>query len=358
MSRDNDPRPGATRLLGSLKERPQSLLRLKDTLIERLVQSELYVTKQRPQRPRRITSASSKLAYIGHSYHEKTKSSAFFLEHLRQYFDVEVILDREWSGVPLPDLSFLDDRYFGVVFFQTQPTRNLLRQIGNENVIFVPMYDSIVGRGYRYWRQFRELKIVNFSSTLHTKLLKWGFDTMYIQYFPKPSAFTGGSANEIFFWQRVSRIDVSVIARLFEGESVKIHIHKALDPHEIPGEDAGYDEEGLEITSSSWFDTREEMLDVVRRKGIYVAPREHEGIGMSFLEAMAMGKAVVAVDSPTMNEYIEHMKTGYLFDLERPEKIDFSTVHEVQRNAHERVCDGYQAWESSRHRIVDFIRAG
>ncbi len=42
---------------------------------------------------------------------------------------------------------------------------------------------------------------------------------------------------------------------------------------------------------------------------------------MSFLEAMAMGKAVVAADNPTMNEYLTHNVNGYLFNPEDPRPI-------------------------------------
>jgi hypothetical protein len=331
--------------------------RVKERLIDQLLLLELRIPAPRTRRPR-ITRTSTKLACIDHSFHEKTSSSAFFVEYLRQHFDVEVIADRTWSGVPLPDLSFLDDRYLGVVFFQTQPTRDLVDTIPNKNVIFVPMYDSAAKYGYRYWRQFSTLRMINFSSTLHDRLLNWGFESMYIQYFPKPLQFTGGCANEVFYWQRVARVNPAVVAKLFTGEPVKIHIHRSMDPHEPRAELSSDDEARFGVTYSTWFDTKEAMLDLVRQKGIYVAPREYEGIGMSFLEAMAMGKAVVAVDNPTMNEYIVHMKTGYLFDLERPEKIDLSEVREVQRNAYQRVRDGHESWESSKHRIVEFIRAG
>ena len=51
----------------------------------------------------------------------------------------------------------------------------------------------------------------------------------------------------------------------------------------------------------------------LRRAGIYFAPRLYEGIGISFLEAMAMGKAVVAPDNPTMNEYVTHNVNGFLY---------------------------------------------
>ena len=61
----------------------------------------------------------------------------------------------------------------------------------------------------------------------------------------------------------------------------------------------------FKITYSEWFDTREKIFAVIRRKGIYIPPCELEGIGMSFLETTAMGKAVIAVNNPTMSEYIK-----------------------------------------------------
>lgn len=344
-------------LLGSINDPAGKCRAAKDTLMDSLLRLELCLAKSRAQRPRRSMRPSGKLAYIGHSYHEKTKSSAFLVEYLSQYFDIEMILDAGWSGLPLQDLSFLDETYAGVIFFQSQPTPNLVNQIRNENVIFVPMYDSDAWRGYGYWRQFRGLRVISFSSTLHKRLMKWGFETMHIQYFPKPCGFVGGSANEIFFWQRVSAIDVSMVARLFAGADVTLHVHRALDPHQTFVEPSSADAARLGITYSNWFDTREQMLELVRDRGIFIAPREREGIGMSFLEAMAMGKAVVAVDNPTMNEYIEHGRTGYLFSLRDPEKIDFGDIHNVQRNAYDRVCRGYEEWESSKRRIIEFISA-
>ncbi len=66
---------------------------------------------------------------------------------------------------------------------------------------------------------------------------------MYIQYFPEPSEFTGGSANEVFFWERTSKLDLALVARLFEREDVTIHVHKAMDPHQHTM-GIGSDEEG------------------------------------------------------------------------------------------------------------------
>jgi len=97
------------------------------------------------------------------------------------------------------------------------------------------------------------------------------------------------------------------------------------------------------------------MVDYIEDLGIYVAPREFEGIGMSFLEAMSMGKAVIAVDKPTMNEYIENNKNGYLYDLDNIKNIDFSNIEEIQKNAHSFIKKGYNIWMKRRFKIIDFI---
>jgi hypothetical protein len=331
---------------------------VKGSMADLVLRAEIPFQKAHLRRPRRTARGTSKLAYVGHSFHEKTQSSAFFLDYLRQHFEVDAVVDESWSGGPRPDLSFIDDTYVGVVFFQTWPSRRFREQVRNENLVFVPMYDSVVGLGYRQWRELRDFKLVNFSRTLHDRLRGWGFESMYIQYFPEPVGLTGGGPREVFFWQRVASLDVSVIAALFDGEEVRLHVHRAMDPRQPRAEVRKEDEARLGITYSDWFENRREMLDVVRGKGVFVAPRVYEGIGLSFLEAMSMGKAVVAVNNPTMNEYIRHMETGYLFDLERPQTIDLSGVHRVQENAYRHVCEGYRAWEAGKHRIIEFIRAG
>jgi glycosyltransferase involved in cell wall biosynthesis len=73
------------------------------------------------------------------------------------------------------------------------------------------------------------------------------------------------------------------------------------------------------------------MTDLIKQAGIYIAPRKLEGIGISFLETMVMGKAVIAQDAPTMNEYIENGINVYLVDFNKPEPIDLSNIEWVQK---------------------------
>jgi glycosyltransferase involved in cell wall biosynthesis len=268
---------------------------------------------------------------------------------------VEVISDESWLGKPFPDLSFIDESYLGVVFFQLLPSEDILKIIKNNNIIYFPMYDQNGRLGFNFWNKYYGLKVINFSSTLHRKLVKWGLDSMHIQYFPKPQEFMPGNNNAVFFWQRLTEINIDIISKLFGSDNIRIHIHRAIDPNHRFQQPSAEQERKFQITYSDWFETREDMIDIIRHKGIYIAPREFEGIGLSFLEAMSMGKSVVAVDNPTMNEYIQPGETGYLFDLNNPKEIDFSNIEQVQKNTYDYMKNGYEYWEREKHNIIDFI---
>lgn len=329
-------------------------------ILLRKVKSSFFLTiiklhELKKAKKRKINLGSKKLVYVGHSYHNKTMSTAFLIDYLKEFFDVEVILDESWKGKPPLDLSFIDDSYLGVVFFQNLPRWDILKNIKNDNLILFPMYDSVVDMKFSSWIEYRNFKIINFSKTLHKKLSRWGFESTCVQYFPNPQEFSSGNLGKVFFWQRISKINFNVIVELFRGGKLDMHIHKVVDPNQEFIKPSKEDEKKFNITYSDWFDTREEMWEMIKQMGVYIAPREFEGIGQSFLEAMAMGKAVVAVNNPTMNEYIEHGKTGYLFDLKNPKKIDLSNIEEVQKNTYDYMKAGYEKWESEKHRIIDFI---
>lgn len=336
-----------TRLFHNYKNRVINLVILKKYLDK----------KPRLKKHRKINLKSKKIICIDHSHHNKTKSNTFLTDYLKQIFDVKIVWDESWhkKGDTYPDLSFVDYDYLGVIFFQSLPRREVLDNIKNDNLIFFPMYDGI-SHDFGFWKDYYDLKIVNFSKTLHDKLKKWGFDSIYVQYFPEPQEFNPGKIDEVFFWQRISKIDINTIKKLFKKEKVKLHIHKAVDPNHKFIQPSTEDERRFNITYSDWFDTKEEMWDLIKQKGLYVAPRECEGIGQSFLEAMAMGKAVIAANNPTMNEYIKYNETGYLFDLANTKEINLSDIKRIQKNTYEYMVNGYKKWEKNKSKIIDFIK--
>lgn len=312
----------------------------------------------RPQSGKNVNHASKKIAFIGHSYHKKTKSSEFFIELLKQFFEVEVIWDESAYGKPFARIEHIDHGYLGVIFWQNLPDGETLRRlrVRNQNIIFVPMYDAVTNVDASFVSYCQDFKIICFSKALHRQFNSAGLDTLGIQYFPEPGEFISGNPKKLFFWQRSNAITIKTILSLLDRQAVGIHMHRAVDPYHTLTEPTEEEIKKYSITFSDWFETRNEMLSVVKEAGIYVAPREREGIGLSFLEAMAMGKAVIAVDNPTMNEYIVHNETGYLFDITKPVTIDIDRVLEIQKNTFAYMQKGYKKWQSQKQSIIEFIK--
>ncbi len=301
---------------------------------------------------------SKKIVYIGHSYHAKTQSTAFLIDFLKEHFDVTVVLDETWQGKKAPSLDFIDDSYLGVMFFQNIYSPEILAKIKNKNLIFCPMYDGSGGLPNEYWLQYKNLKFLNFSKTLHKKLINLGLNSLHLQYFPKPNKFFAGDAKKVFFWQRVSNLDINTLEKIFSkaNQNLEIHLHQAIDPEHTFTKPTKEQEKKFSIAYSTWFKTRDELFNLIKESALYIAPREHEGIGLSFLEAMAMGKAVIAVNNPTMNEYIKNNKTGYLFDLSDPKNIELSNIEKIQKNCYSFMKNGYKKWEAKKSKIISFIK--
>jgi glycosyltransferase involved in cell wall biosynthesis len=57
---------------------------------------------------------------------------------------------------------------------------------------------------------------------------------------------------------------------------------------------------------------RQDYLGLFNQANIFIAPRLSEGVGLTFIEALARGCAVFAYNAPTMNEYISSGMNGYL----------------------------------------------
>jgi glycosyltransferase involved in cell wall biosynthesis len=313
-----------------------------------------------------------KIAYIGHSFHEKTGSTVFFIELLRKHFDVEVIPNDSWTTGALPEVKHLDDSYDAVVLFQLV-SKELLDAISTRNVVYIPMADYVISgidrcdsgllsfRSYSFWEMLakRGVKILNFSEWVHHLCVNLGMRSRFVQYYPAPAESPDfGGDMSVFYWERVDSISPKTVKTLIGGSATCLHHHRAHDPGQC--KDASTREcnpfAPMAVTTSTWFADKEDYLRHVAEKSIYIAPRRFEGIGMSFLEAMAMGKAVVAPDYPTMNEYIRHSLNGYLFDFQNPKSIDFSDISMVRKNAYESVVRGYEKWLSQSESLVDWIR--
>ena len=318
----------------------------------------------------------NKALYLGHSFHQKTKSSDFLLSLLRRYYDVSTIyIDPITLEVETVLKKLSSKHYDLLVIWQVMPPlSSLYKHISWNHGVFFPMYDYFVspqgGLSSSIWKGYDELTIICFSKALFQVLSCAGFDVKYIQYFPQPQEINDwGDTKGVFFWQRVSQLNISnfiAITQKFGYE--KIHWHKALDPGHralsVASLSHSYQNylQNVKITESTWFEQKEQLLQEIEKYALYMAPRLYEGIGMSFLDAMAMGRCVIAHDAPTMNEYIRHGENGLLYawdnitDIDKGIYLSFATggIKEMQQNAYSTIQQGYVKWEKEKEIIIDW----
>jgi hypothetical protein len=304
-----------------------------------------------------------KLAFIDHSFHIKSTATKFLIDLLKKKYTVDIYWDESWMKKPGIDLSSLSlKKYDTIILFQLINYRiRELKATGCKNVILIPMYDHSHRLFDRQWLEYKNIKFLSFSQALHNRLIKLGLNSMHAQYFPPPDRLYDTSNSGVlkgFFWQRTNKITWQHIRKLIEKTTfTHFHIHGGVDPPGFPLI-LPTEEEKIKynITISEWFEKREEYFSAVSAANIFFAPRLHEGIGMAFLEAMAMGKCVVAPNNPTMSEYINDGVTGYLYNHNNPEPIDFSNASQVAQNARVYMEEGYKSWSTKKDEILKFIQ--
>lgn len=298
----------------------------------------------------------SNLLYIGHFYHLKTGSTKFLIEILQTKYKITVLpinpsMSEEAFFAPVQGQHF-----DVVVCFQLLPCRAVLdKHVSYQHGVFFPMYDGAPDRKNPLWLQYSDFQIINFSRTLHMELVNMGLSSHYIQYFPPPTPHYGeGDTHSAFFWQRIAQPNIATVQKLLARMDIRhIHVHCDMDNGEknvISLPNSLYN-----ISTSTWFSDKKYLQKLIEKSAIYIAPRNFEGIGMSFLEAMSMGRCVIAPNNPTMNEYISNNETGILYDPQKIYPLTAIDIRNIQENAYTFIKKGYADWEKNKMHILDWL---
>ncbi len=288
-----------------------------------------------------------KLAYVDHSFHKKTHSTDFLAEALEGRFEVTRLWDERWRGGPEVDVSELAG-FDAAVFFQLAPSRQTLMSLRCPAVV-VPMFDNPLTDEELGLLALFDVKAIAFAEAQVAPLAKRGIEVWPVKYAPaltptvdaKGVETTSGDRNlaatedrpNVFFWERgaIRWEDV----RTLIGDQKPGTVYVKLDPD--PGSESSaipeVDLERFNIEVLSGWMEREQYFAILERCDLYIAPRKVEGIGQSYLEAMAMGIAVAAFDGPTMNEYIRHGENGYLFTIPPSGSVDLSRLRQLGAQA-------------------------
>jgi FkbM family methyltransferase len=306
-----------------------------------------------------------RIAFIGHSYHKKTKSFSFFTEILERDYTVDFFFDETWAGdrpLNISDMNVAE--YCGIILWQ-QINYVFHPDIARHpNVILVPMFDCHAENmaTFKKFSGHPHLKFINFSIAQHETCLQYGLQAFSVQYYPYPEKFCCIQKYDPpvgFFWPRRKELDWTVVKQLISGhEFFHMLLHLAPDRGFSAMRPTKSDQQTHHIQISRWFDSKDAFLAYLQNANIYFAPRLYEGIGLSFLEAMAMGMCVVAPNTPTMNEYITHGVNGLLYDHNHPATLDFSKNQSLGIRARESIETGHRRWRNSINDILAFIAPG
>ena len=275
-----------------------------------------------------------KLLFIDHEFHKKTHSADFFVNVLRKAF---LVTEHGYSRFYRTGAKKAMKGHEVAVIWEFPISRNRFFFPGKRNV-FVPMYDNELG-SYWQWKRiaWSGMGVISFCDKITTHARRCGVTNLLdVRYFPNPASLPQkpGDSKKVFLWER-GDISRQMAERLFP-----------------PTE--GY---SFVVKGANEFLPREQYLDLVASCGIVVAPRRREGIGMAFLEAMAMGKCVVAYNDATMNEYIENGKNGVLFDEANLTCVDSEKVAHVRTALVQSQAGRHSRWESDKEMIGAFIAA-
>lgn len=303
-----------------------------------------------------------KILFIDHIEHSRTRSSNFFIELLRGFFDLEIRYVNpddptaiDVNVAPDIDLVLVWQADFLAPIFLVQGIRTVV----------VPMYDGSSTLADLHWIWSHQARFINFSRRLHSRISYLGQQSLLVKYFKPPVAeneradFSDGL--RVFLWQRRPEegINLNAIERLMGGQVRSIHIHDAPDNK---GLDTGSylrpTRGDYALTTSRWFQNPGDYFEVLDRCNVFVAPRLSEGIAMTVLEALSRGMLVLAADAPVHDEYISNWVNGVLFN---PEDIteggSFSDVAPLGRMAWRTAQDGYENWIKAEPKIIDFIKS-
>ena len=185
-----------------------------------------------------------KICYIGHEYHRKTASTNFMADLLEARATEFQRIDTTPDPVQLAafDLDALEAANHDLIcVFQIEMlAKAIAERRMSARLVFVPMYDGARMLGESYWSAFAgrdDIRVINFSPTLHHRVASLGVNSFFFRYYPKPVAqpvwdrVRKPRPPKAFFWQRTDRPSWATVRTLVSGmPDLPFHLHLAGDP--------------------------------------------------------------------------------------------------------------------------------
>jgi hypothetical protein len=340
-------------------------------------------------------TSKPQIQVVLYNWHANRVSAAAYdtlLDPLQPYFNY-VLRSLDWNELCPPEWT--EKSQLPVVFFYATPPIEALRASGRI-VVWIPMWDTARTFTSNFWEHVpRNVRIISFCDALSERTRAAGLQTLDVRYFCDPASNTPvewQGERVAYYWNRIGLVSPRFLERWCDILRIDRLLFKAqMDPG-IPQRlafDLPHRFGRTVVETIPHMENREDYFKLIESANIFLAPRPYEGIGMTFIEAMARGCAVFAYDGATMNEYIQSGKNGYLlrgrpslpartvaygrrklakygFRTPRPlfyvrddqpwdevARFDLARMGQAARLAH---IEGYTRWQAAIPQMAQFIR--
>ena len=301
------------------------------------------------------------ILFVDLEFHLKTKSADFFLSILRSSHDVDVHYYRDAYHADIPQEKI--DRADLIIVWQASLGRKDF-VVNGKPCIFVPMYDDDWGSRVQ-WKRIGAsgTHVISFCDAITKRAQRGGIPSDHLldlRFAFDPNEFIGfeGDPEVAAIWDR-GFFGLNEFKRLFPSAFFKkLIVIRRPQPGLTFKPISHTDISAYNITLvEGEFIPKDDYLQLIKEPGVFLAPRPKEGIGMSFLEALAMGKCVIAHDDASMNEYITDGENGFIRNLNgNIAAISKDNILSVRNRVKATAAAQYSRWISDRERIIPFVK--
>ena len=296
------------------------------------------------------------LTFIDIDFHKKTKSGYFLINLFSKYFKINLVWVKSKKNrfIFNPDSKNLKENIF---FFQFLPDFITLFKLRKKKIIWAPMYDDIKKKNYFFWfiLSLYDISIISFSKKINDLCKEHKINFLFARYFPnvKKNKSKKSKKVSIFFWYR-GTVKISDWIYSLNSNQVKEVVYYNLKDPNFFDENISLNlkrKYNIKFYYGKFRKTNSIYKKLWIKSDIYVAPREREGIGHSFLEAMSEGKYILSKNEETMNEYITSPIMGNFFG----NKIDIKKVINSYSLRYKQLKKLERNWKDKEIKIIRFI---
>lgn len=307
---------------------------------------------------------NDKFLIVDNDFSRISGSTKFIHEELDKIIKYDLVWDEKWTKSKNYDRKILNN-YDNILFIHSFLPLTEILKLKKKNIIWVPMFDSLFNLNQlntHYWRLIKllQIKIISFSKVVTSKCIENEIEFFEIQYFLKTSENINYNLKKfnILFWDR-GELKVKNWLNHFDKKNIeKITIIKRPDPRKQPSQISDQEKIDYKIKINEiGYIEKSEYEKYLSSHNIFISPRFREGIGISYLEALSYSMFIVALNAPTMNEYLKDNNVGRCIDLKNKniKKIDLNHILETQKYRIKYNSDNFNKYKKKMSKLKSFL---